>query len=214
MRAYYRCLGIDGKEYIIRTDALRSGATKHIKNVGHKHKKIDLTGKKFYNVTVIEDTGIRDNQGHIKWHCKCDCGQEFDTYGTNLTSGQTTSCGCKRHSQWEEFIFDYLTMLNIKFEYQKRFPDCKNKNGTNLLSYDFYIYDYNLLIEYDGLHHFEPIKGWGGEEKFEVTKENDKIKNEYAFSHNIELLRIPYYKTKEDIINMINKYISPVTTTA
>lgn len=105
-------------------------------------------------------------------------------------------------------------MLNIKFEYQKRFPDCKNKNGTNLLSYDFYIYGYNLLIEYDGLHHFEPIKGWGGEEKFEVTKENDKIKNEYAFSHNIELLRIPYYKTKEDIINMINKYISPVTTTA
>ena len=61
MRAYCRCLGIDGKEYIIRTDALRSGATKHIKNVGHKYKKIDLTGKKFYNVTVIEDTGIRDN---------------------------------------------------------------------------------------------------------------------------------------------------------
>lgn len=82
MRAYCKCLGIDGKEYIIRTDALRSGATKHIKHVCNKRVKNDLTGKKFSNVTVIEDTGIRDSQGHVKWHCLCDCGQEFDTYGT------------------------------------------------------------------------------------------------------------------------------------
>lgn len=83
-----------------------------------------------------------------------------------------------------------------------------------MLPFDFYIPEQNILIEYDGQHHFEPIKGWGGEEKFKLTQENDQIKNKYCEEKNIKLLRIPYTDSKEDIINKINYFMSPVTITA
>lgn len=213
-RAFCKCIGIDGNEYTIRADALQSGATKHIKNVGKKCIKNDLTGQRFGHVIVLYDTGFRNNQGHVRWHCKCDCGNEFDTYSTNLVDGHTRSCGCNKHSKWEEFIADYLVSKSITFDHQKRFPDCKNKKGTDMLPFDFYIPKQNLLIEYDGLHHFEPVKGWGGEEKFKITQENDAIKNKYCKDKNIRLLRIPYWNTEDDIIKCIDNYMSPVTITA
>lgn len=83
-----------------------------------------------------------------------------------------------------------------------------------MLPFDFYLYDKNIIIEYDGLHHFEPVKGWGGEEKFKITQENDEIKNTYCKNNNITLIRIPYTCTKEEIIQIINNALSPATITA
>ena len=50
----------------------------------------------------------------------------------------------------------------------------------------------NILVEYDGEHHFKKIN----------TLRNDFIKNNYAFENKIPLLRIPYtnYDNIEDII--------------
>jgi len=56
-------------------------------------KKIDLTGRRFGRLIVLHDTGERKNRC-VAWHCKCDCGNEVDVRGDNLTSGNTTSCGC------------------------------------------------------------------------------------------------------------------------
>lgn len=83
-----------------------------------------------------------------------------------------------------------------------------------MLPFDFYIPKYNLIIEYDGFHHFYPVNGWGGEEKFKLTQENDAIKNKYCKENDITLLRIPYTDSKEDIIRKINYFMSPVTITA
>lgn len=30
------------------------------------------------------------------------------------------------------------------------------------LVFDFYLPDYNICIEYDGIQHFKPIEKWGG----------------------------------------------------
>ena len=89
----------------------------------------------------------------------------------------------------------------------------ENEKGSDMLPFDFYIYDKNIIIEYDGLHHFEPIKGWGGEEKFKTTQKNDKIKNTYCKNKGITLIRIPYTYTKEEIIQVINNFVSPATIT-
>ena len=77
--------------------------------------------------------------------------------------------------------------------------------------FDFYLEDYNTIIEYDGKQHFEPIKIWGGQEKFNKQRENDSIKDEYCYKNNIALIRIPYKKRKEEIIQIINNIIRPVT---
>ena len=82
-----------------------------------------------------------------------------------------------------------------------------------MLPFDFYINKINSIIEYDGEHHFNPISGWGGLEKFKITQENDNIKNQYCIQNNISLLRIPYTDNKEEIIEKLNLFLSPATIT-
>lgn len=79
--------------------------------------------------------------------------------------------------------------------------------------FDFYLPDYNTIIEYDGLQHFKPIVIWGGDQKLNKQKENDNIKNLYCKQHNINLIRLPYTRKKEEIIQIINDIMRPVTTT-
>ena len=74
--------------------------------------------------------------------------------------------------------------------------------------------DYNTLIEYDGDQHFKPIKYFGGEEKYNILKNNDEIKNEYCKTHKINLIRIPYTFSENDVKDTILNIIqNPVTTT-
>lgn len=56
-------------------------------------KAMDLTGERFGKLTAIE-IAERDSFGHIKWRCKCDCGNEVVTYTGRLRNGNTRSCGC------------------------------------------------------------------------------------------------------------------------
>lgn len=58
---------------------------------------IDLTGKKFGRLTVLERTDdlIQPSGQHkTQWLCKCDCGNLITVQGCNLKSEHTQSCGC------------------------------------------------------------------------------------------------------------------------
>jgi hypothetical protein len=53
---------------------------------------IDLTGKRFGRLTVIERA---ENHGKLPmWRCLCDCGKEIKVLGCNLRTNHTQSCGC------------------------------------------------------------------------------------------------------------------------
>jgi len=65
-----------------------------VRNVG---KFVDLTGKKFGKLTVVEraDEYVSPSgQRHIRWLCKCDCGNNVIVKGNSLKSDNTKSCGC------------------------------------------------------------------------------------------------------------------------
>lgn len=215
-RTYCKCCSQNGDEVIVRADALQSGATKSMKGAGKIGKMANIAGMKFGLLTAIEPTSKRSSNGAIIWKCLCDCGnpEYVEVSVGQLTRGHTLSCGCRHQSKWEMFIRDYLISLNVVFQPQKRFNDCKNKKQSDMLPFDFYLPDYNICIEYDGEHHFHPIEMWGGYDKFIINKENDNIKNEYCKSHNITLLRLPYTYSKDDIKNEILNILRPVTITA
>lgn len=92
-------------------------------------------------------------------------------------------------SHGEKIIENYLIENNIKYNTQWSFSDCKYKQK---LRFDFYLPEKNCLIEFDGIQHFEPVKYFGGEDKFKYYYKLDKIKNEYCYKNNIHLIRIPY----------------------
>ena len=56
-------------------------------------KLIDLTGQRFGRLAVIGFAGKSKN-GHSKWLCECDCGNEVTVSYEGLKRGDTSSCGC------------------------------------------------------------------------------------------------------------------------
>lgn len=108
---------------------------------------------------------------------------------------------CK--NKGEHVLFEILNETGFNVEYQRKFDDLKVKKS---LSYDFYLPDFNLLIELDGAHHFRPVPYFKktytkedidiatreAEERYIQRVEYDRIKNEYAKTNNIPLLRIDY----------------------
>ena len=55
---------------------------------------IDLMGKQFGRLTVIEKTNQRGNGGAIFWKCLCKCGNTKAISSYTLRTNQTQSCGC------------------------------------------------------------------------------------------------------------------------
>jgi hypothetical protein len=55
----------------------------------------DLTGQKFNMLTVIKQAETKRSRG-TEWICRCDCGNEKQIPGNNLTrvTNPVKSCGC------------------------------------------------------------------------------------------------------------------------
>ena len=105
--------------------------------------------------------------------------------------------GCAKcfESKGERNIRILLEKNNISYTQEKRFDDCKYKYT---LPFDFYLPKHNILIEYDGIQHFESIEHFGGENSLLVNQQNDKIKTDYAITNNIKLIRIKYNENIEE----------------
>lgn len=90
---------------------------------------------------------------------------------------------------------------NIQFNYQETID-------IGLIRHIFdFIVNNKYIIEYDGIQHFKPIDYFGGIEAFELQKEKDKLKDQYAKENNLIMIRIPYtYTTPQQISTFLNKY--------
>ena len=104
-------------------------------------------------------------------------------------------------SKGESEVEKVLTEMNIIFEKQKRLEDMKKA------PFDFYLPDYNLLIEFQGRQHYEPVPQFGGEKQFIIQQEIDKRKKEVAQKAGYELLEISY-KDKSLIKDILVRRLS------
>ena len=118
--------------------------------------------------------------------------------------------GCQkcRLPKGEQKIQKVLNDLNIQFEQQYSFPDCKYKNS---LPFDFFVIYNNskFLIEFNGEQHYRPVKFGGinddnADDRFEEVKIRDKIKNDYATKNGIPLLVIKFDESDKISDNIKN----------
>ena len=167
-RAYWKCKCSCGKEKTIAGLSLIRGATQScgcLRNERVFEKAAkNEKGKRYGKLTVLEMDPERDKFGKIKWICQCDCGNIKSIVGAELRSGNTSSCGCRQGPSKGEQKI--MDILDLNKIYR--------------------------IIEFDGEQHFKEVK-WG-KEKLAITQKSDQIKNEYALSHNIPLIRIPYWE--------------------
>ena len=119
------------------------------------------------------------------------CNHEWFASPTHLLKGQ--ACPYCKQSVGERNIRHFLEKHNIIYTPQYKYDGLLGIND-GLLSFDFYLHDMNILIEYQGEQHYKPIDVFGGDEYFEIQQEHDKRKSDYAKTHNINLLEIPYWE--------------------
>ena len=72
----------------------------------------NLINKTFNNLTVLERDYSKKQDAHIYWICKCECGNIVSVRSTNLRTGKTTSCGCKKRIDISNQKFGKLIALN------------------------------------------------------------------------------------------------------
>ena len=184
-------------------------------------KKENGRGRRIYDLKYIQDIAKYNNCKCISTKYKgldnrydfiCENNNHFTTTLRMLVNdNKKVWCNCKlcnpkRISKAEDIIADYLNENNIFYITEKRFDDCKSDKNRPL-RFDFYLPDYNICIEYDGKHHYEPIKYFGGEIVYERTIVNDVLKNKYCEDNNIKLIRIPYTE-KNNICTILNSYFA------
>lgn len=93
-------------------------------------KKLDLVGRVFNRLTVLEEAPTRLQKSY--WHCQCVCGNKLDVIGSALTTGGTQSCGClqrertgnSQRTHGRTKTPEYYAWVNIRTR-------CYNKNNIN-----------------------------------------------------------------------------------
>ena len=87
-------------------------------------------------------------------------------------------------------------VLNIP---QKTFDDLKDKT---YLSYDYYLPEYNMLIEYQGIQHYESVS-FNGKDYTDLEKQqyHDNLKREYAKENGYKLLELKYTLDTQELID-------------
>jgi len=103
----------------------------------------------------------------------------------NIYKSLKVPCPCNDGISFpEKFMFNVLTQLNVKFDFQKCFKWSKSeKNGTR--PYDFYLIDYSIIVETHGNQHYKRGFETIGGRTLEEEQENDKIKKELACENGI-----------------------------
>lgn len=167
----------------------------------YSNKEVDkimlsVLGKDYHRVSNYVDSETKMKIYHSK------CKNNIYLSLRQIVDRHTGCYICSGNSRGESLIAEILTRLNIPYEYQKCFSDCKDKN---LLPFDFYLPTYNLIIEYDGIQHHDKTSLYYSD----TEVKHDRIKNKYCQDKGIKLYRMSYkYNTYDSISVLINKLLN------
>lgn len=93
-------------------------------------KRLNLLGKRFGKLTVINCIGVKNHC--TMWRCLCDCGNYTNVYGWTLVKGNTKSCGCLRSETLKHTAFKHgKTGTRLHNIYRSMLRRCHNKNDKD-----------------------------------------------------------------------------------
>lgn len=185
-----------------------------LKNYLTTERFIEKAKKVHRDTYIYTEVNYVNTKQHVKIICKTH-GEFLQKPLRHLQGRNCHECSLIKKalftiSKGERYIKDFLITNEIVFEHQKQFKDCIYKK---VLSFDFYLPEFNLLVEYDGTQHTNTnSKFHNGHDSLTAYKARDEVKNNYALTNNIDLLRIPYkgYKEKEYVEGILKKRLKLV----
>ena len=137
-------------------------------------------------------------------HMSLNCDHIWITSPDSVLQGN--GCPICSESRGEKLVQNFLDEHNIFHIRQHDYVELLGVGGKKL-SYDFYLPEYNLLIEFQGEQHEHPIEFFGGIKKFIKQKIHDTRKRKYCHEHNINFLEIWYYEINK-IEQRLEQYLN------
>jgi hypothetical protein len=111
-------------------------------------------------------------------------------------------------SKGEQKIKTYLLSAGIDFKAEKTFDTLVNKNTGHNLYFDYYLPEYNTVIEYDGYQHYTyKNKYHNNKSDFVKQKLRDAVKDKWCEDNNVNLLRIGFYDYK-NVYNILSNALT------
>jgi len=145
--------------------------------------------------------------------CKflCDtCNHHFECSLNNIVKGNWCPY-CVNKT--ERKLYDYLLSQNIQVTRQAKFDWCKNDETGKHLPFDFLVEDKRIIIEVDGIQHFEQVSIWQSPEK---TQDRDILKQKLAQENGYTVIRIfqedvlyDSYDWKPQLMQALVQYETP-----
>ena len=145
-------------------------------------KTIKYTHPESLKFLVNKKEAEKYSYGSNKYiQCQCpSCGFIKKMMVSNLIRRGFSCPICKDGVSYpEKFIMNLLRVQNISFIYQFNKKNC---DWCNQYRYDFYLTDYNMIIEVNGMQHYTDSFG----KTKEHTQKNDKNKKQLALLNNIK----------------------------
>jgi len=143
----------------------------------------------------------------VMWKCQNDLHRDFKRNVYNSFEAYFCCPECN-NSRGEKKIEAYLNSNGLNFVPEKKFEGLYGL-GNGFLSYDFYLHQFNLLIEYQGEFH-----DGSGHSYTELNivrqREHDRRKKQYAKDNGIILLEIWYYDFN-NVDEILAKYFTGIS---
>lgn len=138
-----RCKCDCGTEKVVVVTNLRQGISTscgcYARELSSARGAIDLTGRRFGQLTALYKTDKRYQDGSIVWHCRCDCGREKDIPSRELLSGTTRTCSmcgfAARRVSEANTIYQNDTERRIVHTLNGMCQRCENPNSKDYCRY-------------------------------------------------------------------------------
>lgn len=113
--------------------------------------------------------------------------------------------GCPhcKESHGESYIRKFLEDNKIDFIPQYKINSKSLPNVRRDFRVDFYLPKRNMIIEFNGEQHYQPINIFGGEEVYVKQVERDNALRKYCYDYDIELIEISFKD-----INVVEKILA------
>ena len=160
-----------------------------------------------YKLNEQSPKQIFKSKNKLKYWFTCEkCNFNFDSTLNNITNGRW--CPRCKSSKLEKTVSEFLKKNEIDHKQEHSLPNSRKR-------YDFLITDYNMLIECDGIQHFElvphfnkPTETQTSEQKFAEKQEIDRHKDQLAKDNNLILARLDYTLSPEMIEHILSYLLS------